>query len=173
MDKAEQELERRRQELADRRKRYEARRSEIDARKELYEKRQELVEEEQRLAKEEEQLLQDEERLDYREIGEEHEADVDRDDPEEAGTLGETADPSYVPNYLVQAILVTIFCCLPLGIVSIVYAAQVNGHVAAGDFAAARRASSKAKTWAWVSFFLGLLWWIPIGSLMSLGSGGS
>ena len=38
----------------------------------------------------------------------------------------------YIPNYLVQAILVTIFCCLPLGIVSIVYAAQVNGKAAAG-----------------------------------------
>ena len=26
--------------------------------------------------------------------------------------------PQHIPNYLVQAILVTIFCCLPLGIVS-------------------------------------------------------
>ena len=34
--------------------------------------------------------------------------------------------PPYVPNHLVWAILVTIFCCLPFGIVSIVYAAQVN-----------------------------------------------
>ena len=61
-----------------------------------------------------------------------------------------------VPNYLVQAILVTIFCCLPFGIVSIVYAAQVNGKVAAGDIAGARNASNSAKTWAWVSFGVGL-----------------
>ncbi len=61
-----------------------------------------------------------------------------------------------VPNYLVQAILVTIFCCLPLGIVSIVYAAQVNGKIAAGDFDGARRASESAKTWAWISFGSGL-----------------
>ena len=159
MEKAEQELERRRRELTDRRKRYEERRSEIDARKELYEKRQELVEEEQRLAKEEEQLLQDEERLDYREIGQEHEGDVDRDGPKKAVNPGEPAAPPHVPNYLVQAILVTIFCCLPFGIVSIVYAAQVNGHVAAGDIPSARRASNLAKTWAWVTFIVGIVAW--------------
>jgi len=59
--------------------------------------------------------------------------------------------PTEVPNYLVQAILVTIFCCVPFGIVSIVYAAQVNGKVAAGDYAGAIATSNKAKTWAWVS----------------------
>ncbi len=31
-----------------------------------------------------------------------------------------------VPNYLVFAILTTVFCCLPTGIPAIVYAAQVN-----------------------------------------------
>ena len=62
-----------------------------------------------------------------------------------------------IPSYLAQAILVTIFCCLPFGIVSIVYAAQVNGKVAAGDIAGARDASEKAKTWAWVALGFGLL----------------
>ena len=38
-----------------------------------------------------------------------------------------TATPQ-VPNNLVWAILTTLFCCLPAGIVSIVYAAQVNGR---------------------------------------------
>ena len=57
-----------------------------------------------------------------------------------------------VPNYLVQAILVTIFCCLPFGIVSIVYAAQVNSKLAVGDYAGAVEASQRAKTWAWWSF---------------------
>jgi hypothetical protein len=61
-----------------------------------------------------------------------------------------------VPNYLVQAILVTIFCCLPFGIVSIVYASQVNGKAQAGDLAGAMEASGKARTWAWVSFAIGL-----------------
>ena len=61
-----------------------------------------------------------------------------------------------IPNYLVQAILVTVFCCLPTGIVAIVFAAQVNGRLQAGDLEGARRTSKNAKTWAWVSFGLGL-----------------
>ena len=76
-----------------------------------------------------------------------------------------------VPNYLVQAILVTIFCCIPFGIVSIVFAAQVNGKVAAGDFTGAIESSKKAKTWAWVSLGVGLalvLIWIPITCLGAL-----
>ena len=36
-----------------------------------------------------------------------------------------------VPNYLVWAILATIFCCIPFGIVAIVYSSQVSGHLAA------------------------------------------
>ncbi|NLT00716.1 MAG: CD225/dispanin family protein [Bacteroidales bacterium] len=54
-------------------------------------------------------------------------------------------------NYLVGAILVTIFCCQILGIVSIIYAAQVNSKWQAGDFDGARRASRNALTWIWVS----------------------
>ncbi len=61
-----------------------------------------------------------------------------------------------VPDYLVQAILVTVFCFLPTGIVSIIYAAQVNGKLARGDIAGARETSAKAKMWAWISFGLGL-----------------
>ena len=67
-----------------------------------------------------------------------------------------TEDRPHVPNHLVWAILATIFCCLPTGVVSIVYAAQVNGLVIAGDFVGARESSEKAKTWAWVSFGLGI-----------------
>ena len=65
-------------------------------------------------------------------------------------------DRPHVSNHLVWAILVTICWCPPTGIVSIVYAAQVNGRIAAGDFAGARESSQKAKTWAWVSFGLGI-----------------
>jgi hypothetical protein len=61
-----------------------------------------------------------------------------------------------IPNYLVPAILTTLFCCLPLGIVSIVYAAQVDSKVASGDRAGALEASRNAKRWAWISFGTGL-----------------
>lgn len=73
-----------------------------------------------------------------------------------------------VPNYLVFAILTTVFCCLPTGIVAIVYAAQVNGKLQAGDLAGAQMASRNAKTWCWVSFGVGLgttlLYMLTIGA---------
>ncbi len=65
--------------------------------------------------------------------------------------------PQQIPNYLVQAILVTVFCCLPFGIASIVFAAQVNGKVAAGDIQGALQSSKQAKTFAWVAFGCGAL----------------
>jgi ABC-type Fe3+ transport system permease subunit len=61
------------------------------------------------------------------------------------------------PNYLVFAILTTFFCCQILGIVSIIYAAQVNSRWNAGDVAGANDASRNAKLWAWVAFGSGLL----------------
>jgi uncharacterized membrane protein YvbJ len=77
--------------------------------------------------------------------------------------------PVNIPNYLVFAILSTVLCCLPTGIVSIIYAAQVNTKIAARDFAGATQASSNAKMWAWISFGLGLLSIVSWGSLMMLG----
>ena len=66
------------------------------------------------------------------------------------------AMPQNVPTYLAQSILCTLFCCLPVGIVAIVYAAQVGGKVSSGDYAGALAASKNAKTWTWVSFGVGL-----------------
>ncbi len=60
-------------------------------------------------------------------------------------------------NYLVFAILTTIFCCQVFGIVSIVYAAQVNSKWYQGDYQGAINASRNAKTWAWVAFGSGLI----------------
>lgn len=62
-----------------------------------------------------------------------------------------------IPNHLVWAILSTLFCCLPAGIVSIVYAAQVNSKIAAGDLAGARDSSDKAKKWAMWSAIAGVI----------------
>jgi hypothetical protein len=60
-------------------------------------------------------------------------------------------------NYLVWAILSTILCCLPLGIVSIVYSSQVNSKWAVGDVAGAHESSAKAKTWATWSAVIGAI----------------
>lgn len=75
----------------------------------------------------------------------------------------------HVPNYLVFAILVTVLCCLPTGIAAIVYAAQVNGKLAAGDIAGAQQASNNAKMWCWISLGAGLLVCVLYALLIMLG----
>lgn len=65
--------------------------------------------------------------------------------------------PAKIPNYLAQSILVTLLCCLPLGIPAIVFAAQVNGKIQAGDASGAQASSRKAKMWCWWSFGVGLV----------------
>src|SRR5215207_6143316 len=67
-----------------------------------------------------------------------------------------TGTSASVPNYLVLAII-SLFCCLPLGIVAVIFAAQVNGKVAAGDTAGAADAAKKAKMFSFISIGLGLL----------------
>ena len=62
-----------------------------------------------------------------------------------------------IPNYLVQSILVTICCCVPLGIVAIINAAQVNSHLSQGNYAKAREASEAAKKWSMIGMIVGLL----------------
>lgn len=51
-------------------------------------------------------------------------------------------------NNMVWAILSTVLCCLPLGIVSIVKAANVNSLWAQGQYAAAQQAAQDAKKFA-------------------------
>jgi hypothetical protein len=63
-----------------------------------------------------------------------------------------------VPNYLIPAILSAV-CCFPLGIISIIFAAQVNGKVAAGDIPGAMDASKKAKLFSFIFLGLGILVW--------------
>lgn len=75
-----------------------------------------------------------------------------------------------IPNYLVQSILVTLCCCLIPGIVAVVYAAQVNALVQAGDFENARRCSRLAYIWSWVGFGLGLAFGIVYLVFMLIGS---
>jgi hypothetical protein len=66
--------------------------------------------------------------------------------------------PASVPNYLIPAIL-SALCCFPLGIISIVFAAQVNGKVASGDMPGALDASKKAKLFSFIFLGLGILLW--------------
>ena len=63
--------------------------------------------------------------------------------------LGGPGVPTAQPdNNLVWGILVTVLCCLPLGIVSIVKATQVSGLWGQGRYAEAQQAAADAKKFA-------------------------
>jgi hypothetical protein len=81
-----------------------------------------------------------------------------------------TAAPANVPNYLIPAI-VSLVCCWPLAIVAIIFAAQVNGKVAAGDIQGAWDASKKAKLFSFIAIGIGLAIGVIYALLMVLGVG--
>ena len=72
-----------------------------------------------------------------------------------------------ISNNLVIAIIVTLCCCPPFGIPSIVYAARVDTMEKYGDIEGAREASKKANFWAVVGLAAGLLW-VVLYTLLSL-----
>jgi len=78
----------------------------------------------------------------------------DQVNPEVVQTSNQHPKPK---NYLVESILVTIFCCLPLGVVGIVFAAQVNSKYDAGDYAGAEQSSKQAKQFMMWGLIVGLV----------------
>jgi len=70
---------------------------------------------------------------------------------------GQMPQPQPIPNYMVQAVLVTLFCCLPLGIVGIFKANGINKKIAAGDYAGALADSNSNKTLLWVGCIAGIV----------------
>lgn len=65
--------------------------------------------------------------------------------------------PPQPKNWLVESILVTLFCCLPFGIAGIVFAAQVTSKYASGDYEGALQSSKEAAKWTKIGFFIGLV----------------
>ena len=59
-------------------------------------------------------------------------------------------------SWLIESILVTLFCCLPFGIAGIIFASKVETHFYAGRIAEAQRASADAKKWTMIGFWLGI-----------------
>ena len=74
----------------------------------------------------------------------------------EQQSLQQTSPSAPPKNWLVESILVTLFCCLPFGIAGIVFAAQVNSKWAAGDYNGALQASKDAGKWTKIGFFVGI-----------------
>ncbi|HEY0227202.1 MAG TPA: CD225/dispanin family protein [Mycobacterium sp.] len=79
--------------------------------------------------------------------------------PPQQGWQGQ--QPGYPPparepdNYLVWAILVTVMCCLPFGIVSIINSNKVSSLWAQGQYAEAQAAADSAKKWAIIGAIVG------------------
>lgn len=65
-------------------------------------------------------------------------------------------------NNMAWAILSTVLCCLPLGIVSVVKASNVNTLWAQGQYAAAQQAAEDAKKFAMWSAIASFVSWVII-----------
>ena len=59
------------------------------------------------------------------------------------------------PSYLWLGILTTILCCLPFGIISIVYASKVDSCWSTGLYNEAVANSNKARNWGIASAVIG------------------
>ena len=72
-------------------------------------------------------------------------------------------------TWLVESILVTIFCCQILGIISIIYSAGVESKFYRGDIAGAESSSKTAKTLVIISVAFGVFAVIAVGIMAVLG----
>lgn len=61
------------------------------------------------------------------------------------------------PTNLVWAIISTICCCLPAGIVAIIYSVKVTNKYNMGDFKGAERASETSAWWCIAAIVLGII----------------
>lgn len=76
---------------------------------------------------------------------------------EENLNIENTPMPPRPDNHLVLAILTTLCCCLPLGIVAIVKAAKVNGLYIAGQYEAAELYAADARKWSYIGIGIGFV----------------
>lgn len=74
-----------------------------------------------------------------------------------------------VKSHMCDSILCMIFCCLPFGIVGLVYACRVNALLKRGDIVGAQHASKMANMWNWIGVGCALLWCIIYGICIAAG----
>lgn len=72
--------------------------------------------------------------------------------------INEYLKPQNPPkSYLVESILVTVFCCMPFGLIGIVNASNVESFYKNGDYEGAEEASKKAKRWMIIGLVSGFV----------------
>lgn len=77
-------------------------------------------------------------------------------------------------NNLVWAILCTVMCCLPLGIVAIIKSTKVNELWAQGDHEGARKAATDAKKYSiWGAVSVGVILVLYFLAMVIFGIGAS
>lgn len=74
------------------------------------------------------------------------------------------------PTNLVWAIISTVLCCIPTGIVAIFYALKVSNKYREGDIEGAKRASEVGAWWCIATIILGIISQ-PFLSLLTMGLG--
>jgi hypothetical protein len=72
--------------------------------------------------------------------------------------------PPMPATHLAEAILATVLCCLPFGIVAIIKAANVSGAYHAGRYDEALESSAAAQKWAMWSMITGLIGGLAYGA---------
>ncbi|MCM3886233.1 CD225/dispanin family protein [Frankia sp. R82] len=69
----------------------------------------------------------------------------------EVGPSGEAEWERPVRTYLWQSLVATLLCCLPTGVIALVYASITQNRLQAGDVPGARQASARARRWCVIS----------------------
>ena len=70
---------------------------------------------------------------------------------------GTNTNPAVKPdNNLIWAILTTVLCCMPLGVVAIIKASSVDNLWNQGQYEAAIKAAAEAKKWSMIGIGCGV-----------------
>lgn len=78
--------------------------------------------------------------------------------------------PPRPKTWLIESILATLFCCLPVGIVGIINAVRVNSLYDQTLYEKSQHASAKAKRWTLIALGIGIIYLIFILIMIAVGS---
>lgn len=86
-------------------------------------------------------------------------------------TYGASQNPAAnVDTWLWQSIVATVLCCLPAGVVAIVFAAQANQAKNTGDVGTAQAKARLARIWTLVSIGVGVVVIVGFFALIVIGA---